>query len=517
MRILLLLACCLPAFCGACEELARLSLPHTTISAAVSVPAGAFTPPSGPPLKDLPAFCRVVLVLAPTTDSHVEAEVWMPASGWNGKFQGVGNGGFAGSIAYAGLGIVLSRRYAAAASDTGHRAAAGTDASWALGHPEKIVDFGYRAVHETAVTAKALIKAFYGEGPRRSYFSSCSNGGRQALMEAQRYPGDYDGIIAGAPANDWTHLLSAAIWHQQALTLDPASYISPKKLPAIQAAALAACDANDGVKDGVIENPPNCRFDPGTLLCQGADSDSCLTAPQVAALHKIYAGPKTAKGKTITPGYSPGAEAGQGGWAAWIVGPEPTKSLMFAFGSNFYKNMVYNDANWDYKTFELERDTRLADDKMAPILSAVNPDLKKFKERGGKLIMYHGWNDAAIPGQSSVNYYQSVVEKMGPKSVAEFARLYMVPGMQHCGGGDGPNAFGQLGPGAGDARHDVGKALEHWVETGIAPDAIIATRYKTGANPASGVARTRPLCAYPKTAQWKGSGSTDDDANFVCK
>ena len=512
MRIFVWLAFAAPALGGTCEELQRLALPHTTISSAATVPAGTFTPPVGPPVKELPSFCRVVLVLAPSSDSHIEAEVWLPTSGWNGKFQGVGNGGFAGSITYAGLGMLVARRYATAASDTGHHAG-GTDAGWALGHPEKIADFGYRAVHETAVTAKALIKAFYGTTPTRSYFSSCSNGGRQALMEAQRYPNDYDGIIAGAPANDWTHLLSFAIWGQQALTMDPASYIPMKKLPAIQAAALAACDADDGVKDGVIENPAKCRFDPGVLLCTGEESDSCLTAPQIEALKKIYAGPKTASGKQIAPGYSPGAEAGQGGWAPWIVGAEPTKSLMYAFGTNFFKNMVFNDANWDYKTFALDRDTKLADEKMAPVLSAVDPDLKKFKDRGGKLILYHGWNDAAIPGQSSVNYYQSVVEKMGPKSVAEFARLYMVPGMQHCGGGDGPNAFGQL-PGAGDAQHDVGKALERWVEQGIAPDAIIATKYKPGGKE---VARTRPLCAYPKTAQWKGSGSTDDDANFVCK
>ena len=516
MRFLVCLALGVSALAGTCEELSRLSLPHTKITTAAVVPAGTFAPPAGQPLKNLPAFCRVALVLAPSGDSHIEAEVWLPASGWNGKFQGVGNGGFAGSISYAGLGVLMARGYATAGSDTGHRAG-GTDAEWALGHPEKIADFGYRAVHETAVTAKALIKAFYGEAPKRSYFSSCSNGGRQALMEAQRYPEDYDGIIAGAPANDWAHLLSAAIWFEQAILLDSASYIPATKLPAIQAAALVACDANDGVKDGVIENPPKCRFDPGVLLCQGAESDSCLTAPQVAALKKIYAGPKTSGGRPITPGYSPGAEAGQGGWAAWIVGTEPTKAAMYAFGTNFFKYMVYNDAAWDYKTFQLDHDTRLADQKMAGTLSAVDPDLKKFKQRGGKLIMYHGWNDAAIPGQSSVNYYQSVVEKMGPGSVAEFARLYMVPGMQHCGGGDGPNVFGQTGPGPGDAQHDIAKALERWVEQGIAPDAIVATKYRTGFNPASGVVRTRPLCAYPKTAQWKGSGSTDDDSNFVCK
>jgi hypothetical protein len=366
------------------------------------------------------------------------------------------------------------------------------------------------------VKAKAIIKAFYGEAPKRSYFSSCSNGGRQALMEAQRYPADYDGIIAGAPANDWTHLLSAAIWHTQALTVEPASFIPPRKLPAIQVAALAACDNQDGVKDGVIEDPSQCHFDPSSLLCKGEDSDSCLTAPQLTALKKIYAGPRTSSGKQITPGYSPGGEGAQGSWGAWITGAEPMKSLMYAFGGNFFRNMVYSNPAWDYKTFSVDRDPIAADEKMSGILSATDPDLKKFKDRGGKLILYHGWCDAAIPAQSTVNYYQSVRKKMGAKDADGFVRLYMVPGMQHCGGGDGPSMFGQTGQGQGDALHNMEKAMERWVEEGAAPKQIIATKFKSGVNPPA-VARTRPLCPYPQTAHWKGSGSTDDDANFVCK
>jgi hypothetical protein len=510
-----LLATAVPILGATCEDLAKLSFPDATIAGAALVPAGTFTPPAGQPLRNLAAFCRVSLVLKPSNDSHIEAEVWLPASGWNRKFQGVGNGGYAGSIGYGGLGALVSRGYATACSDTGHKAG-GTDATWALNHPEKIVDFGHRAVHETAVKAKALIKAFYGEDPKRCYFSSCSNGGRQALMEAQRYPADYDGIIAGAPANDWTHLLSAAVWHTQALTLDADSFIPTRKLPAIQAAALAACDNQDGVKDGVIENPADCHFDPSPLLCKGEDSDSCLTAPQLEALKKIYAGPRTSSGKQIVPGYSPGGEGAQGSWGAWITGAAPLQSLMFAFGGNFFRNMVYNDPQWDYKKFSLDRDSVAADEKMSGILSATNPDLKKFKDRGGKLILYHGWCDAAIPAQSTVNYYQSVVKKMGARSTDSFVRLYMVPGMQHCGGGDGPNFFGQAGSGAGDAQHNMEKAMEQWVEQGTAPKQIVATKFKPGVNPPA-VERTRPLCAFPQTAHWKGSGSTDDDSNFVCK
>jgi feruloyl esterase len=507
----LLAAFAAPAFGANCDDLAKLTLPDATVSSAALTPAGAFTPPTGPPLRNLPAFCRVALVLTPSSDSHIEAEVWMPATDWNGKFQGVGNGGFAGAISYGAMAAVLARGYATASSDTGHKAA-GTDAAWALDHHEKIVDFAYRAVHETAVKAKSVIKAFYGDAPKRSYFDSCSNGGRQALMEAQRYPADYDGIIAGAPAYHFTHLASQFIWDLQALTLDPAGTIPPRKLPAIQAAALAACDSQDGVQDGVIENPAQCRFDPSPLLCKGDDADSCLTAPQLAALQKIYAGPRIAGGKQIAPGFSPGGEADRAGWGPWIMGNTPEQSLQFAFGTNFFRNMLFSSSSWDYKTFTLARDVKAADARIGPLLNAADPDLKKFKERGGKLILYHGWSDAAIPAQFTIDYYQSVRKKMGAKEADGFVRLYLVPGMQHCGGGDGPSNFGQMGNGQGDAEHNIEKALERWVEEGAPPKHLVAAKLK-----GSSVARTRPLCPYPQVAHWKGSGSTDEDANFVCK
>ena len=497
----------------ACQAISKISLKTTTITRAELVAAGAFKTPAGVAMSKLPAFCRVAGVLKPSSDSNILFEVWMPAAGWNGKFQGMGNGGFAGAIEYAQLGLSLSGGYATASTDTGHEAG-GTDAMWALDHPEKITDFGYRAIHETAVDAKAIIRAFYGEPAKRAYFSSCSNGGRQALMEAQRYPEDYDGIIAGAPANYWTHLLANAAWDQKALSED-GSYIPYKKLHAIQEAALAACDALDGVKDGVIENPARCHFDPGVLLCKGEESDSCLTAPQVTALKKLYAGGHNSHGQ-IFPGYSPGGEAEMGGWAVWITGPAPEKSLLYAFGTQYYKNMVFDNANWDYHTFDADRDVKASEDKQTRNLNATDPDLSRFQKRGGKLILYHGWSDAAIAPQNTINYYESVVARMGAADTAGFVRLFMVPGMQHCGGGSGTNNFGQLSVAAGDADHDIDTALERWVEQGIAPERIIAAKHKSDANPKSDLVRTRPLCAYPLTAHYQGSGSTDEASNFTC-
>lgn len=504
-----------PGRAADCEGLARLALPHASITKAESVTTGSFTPPGGRPIANLPAFCRVVGVIRPSSDSDIRFEVWMPASGWNGKLQGVGNGGFAGSIEFAGMSAAMARGYATASTDTGHNGGS-TDAGWALGHPEKATDFGYRAIHETAGKAKTLIAAYYGGAPRRSYFNACSNGGRQALMEAQRFPADYDGIVAGAPANFWTHLLAAASWDLQATLEEPGSYIPAGKLPAITAAALAACDSLDGIKDGVIDDPSQCRFDPAVLLCKGPESGSCLTAPQVAALKKIYGGPRDSKGAQLFPGYSPGGEAETGGWATWITGAAPEQSLLFAFGTQFFKNMVYGDPAWDFRTFQVDRDAKAADDRMARALNATDPDLRRFQERGGKLILYHGWSDAAIPATNTIDYYRSVLSRMGARQSGAFLRLFMVPGMQHCGGGSGPNVFGQAGAPQGDPQRDIAAALERWVESGVAPERIVATKYKSGTNPSSGALRTRPLCSYPQVARWNGTGSTDDAANFSC-
>jgi feruloyl esterase len=464
------------------------------------------------------AFCRVAGVITPSADSRILFEVWMPATGWNGKFQGVGNGGFAGRVNYAQLVAALAGGYATASTDTGHQNSGGIDATWALGHPEKVIDFGYRAIHETAVKAKALIKAYYGEAPKRSYFSSCSNGGRQALMEAQRFPEDYDGIIAGAPANQWTRLLSFGAEIVRAAS-QPGAYLPASKLPAIQAAAIAACDASDGVKDGVVEDPSRCRVDPATLLCRGAESEACLTAPQAATLTLLYGGARTAGGRPFSPGYSPSGEADAAGWTPWITGETLETSNLFGFSTQFFKNMVYADQAWDPRTFNLDRDYKAAHEKTARSLDATDPDLSRFRARGGRLILYHGWSDAAIPALHVVEYYQQVKAALGADRTDAFVRLFMVPGMQHCTGGAGPNAFGQYHPGVNDdPLHDIDAALERWVEQGVAPEKLIATKYKEGVPPASAgsVIRTRPLCPYPQVARWTGSGTTDDAANFTC-
>ncbi len=507
-----------------CEQLAQTALPGAQITSAETVAAGTFTPPAslapwlrGDPslYKKLPAFCKVTAVARPSADSDIKIEVWMPVSGWNGKFRGQGNGGFAGEIDYGALAGAVDQGYASAATDTGH-AADGTDAKWALGHPEKIIDFAYRAVHEMTAVGKATASAFYGEVPRHTYFSSCSNGGRQALMEAQRYPDDYDGIIAGAPANYWTHLVAAAVWDAQATTLNPASYIPSSKVPAIASAVLAACDAEDGVTDGVLNDPRKCHFNPASMLCKSHDSNSCLTQPQITALKKLYEGAHDSKGHEIFPGFMPGGEDGQGGWPLWITGPGPGKSLFFAFGEGYFSDMVYDKPDWDMKAANLDQAVKTSDEKFAGILNATETNLKPFASRGGKLILYHGWSDAAISPLNTINYYKKVELKMGAKETDSFVRLYMVPGMQHCGGGPGPDVFGQYGSSAQyDPQHNMYMALEQWVEKGDAPSEIIAAKLAHGAAGLQ-VKETRPLCVYPQVAKYKGSGDTNDAANFVC-
>jgi feruloyl esterase len=335
-------------------------------------------------------------------------------------------------------------------------------------------------------------------------------------MEAQRFPEDYDGILAGAPANFWTHLLTKALADAQATTLDPASYIPSSKLPVMARAVNAACDAQDGVADGILNEPNKCHFDPEVLLCKDGDSDKCLTVPQITALKKLYAGPSDAKGRKIFPGYLPGAEEGQGGWGPWITGSAPGKSLLFAFGTGYFSNMVYEKADWNYKDAKIEEAVKAADEKTAKILNATDPDLAAFKARGGRLILYHGWNDPAISALNTINYFESVVSKMGGPETDAFTRLYMAPGVQHCGGGPGPDSFGENGAAEGsDAQHNMGLALERWVEKGIAPSAIIATK-KAGGDSGKSVKMTRPLCPYPQVAKYKGSGDSNDAGNFVC-
>jgi feruloyl esterase len=518
----------------ACESLTSLRLDHANIVSAVMVQAAPLKPPPGAwfqlPPTTVPAHCEVRGVARPSSDSEINFELWLPpAAVWNGKYMQRGNGGWAGSIASWELITPLARGYAAAATDDGHSTKVPTpDASFAIGHPEKLIDFGHRAVHETALQSKAILGAYYGRATTRSYFHGCSDGGREALMEAQRYPEDFDGIVAGAPANNWTRHFTGFVWNEMALGGAPGGILPAAKLPLIQTAALAACDALDGVKDGLIEDPRNCHFDPAVLRCAGADGPDCLTAAQVEAVKKIYAGPVSPRtGERIYPGYEPGTEADPAGWAPWILGP-----IQAMFGNSFYSGAVYENPKWDWRSMDFDRDLKLANEKTGPILNSYNPDLRSFRAHGGKLIQYHGWGDAAIAPRDSIAYYEQVRSFLAQfpdprsdssKPIDSFYRLFMVPGMAHCALGLGPNHFGNddipdpaLWP--QDADHDVVMALDRWVTQGIAPDRIVGTG-KIGSDPkdpAKGVKMTRPLCAFPTVAHYKGTGDTNDAANFEC-
>ena len=505
-----------------CENLGSLTLPSTTITLTQSVPAGSLNLSGRDLVQALPTFCRVEGVIKTTEDSEINFAVWMPVVGWNRGFRGVGNYGFAGEINFADMAAALRSGYATASTDTGHRGGS-TDAEWAIGHPERVADFGYRAVHEMTEKAKMIIRSFYGQAPQLSFFEGSSNGGRQGLIEAQRFPEDYEGILVGDAPISATHLLTAALYNTYAL---PPAYIPAIKIPAISRAVLAACDVLDGISDGILNDPRQCRFDPSVLRCQSAESDRCLTSAQVAQLEKIYTGLRNAKGEQLFPGYLPGGEEGDYGWETWIIGDGPGKGMMSMSAQNYFRDIVFENPAWDFRTVSAERAAEIADSKTARLVNATDPDLHQFKAKGGKLILYHGWSDAGIPGTEAINYYESVIAKMGLQETESFVRLYMVPGMHHGFLGPGPNFFGQVDiAGLGgrvdvaiptDPRHNVSIALVQWTEKGIAPDAIIATKYVNDLDPSQGIKMTRPLCPYPQIAVYKGRGDTNDAANFAC-
>lgn len=490
----------------ACAALAALVLPDTTIRAAESVPAGAFTPPGAAQPLETPAFCRV----AATSDPAVEFEVWLPADAWNGKFHTAGNGGMAGVVSYGAMAGALNRGYATSSTDTGHvRGSDGFDARWALGRPDLIEDFGHRALHLIAVHGKAITEAFYGAAPEHAYYVGCSKGGQQGLMEAQRYPEDFDGLVVGNPAHDWTRFYAGAhLWYALATLDDPDSYIPPAKAVLLGRAVTAACDAIDGIEDGVLDDPRACDFDPADLACgAGGDEAACFTPKQVQAVKDIWRGPTNAAGEVVYPGLVPGGEDDPGGWPRWVTGPEPFRSTHYLAADNFMKYMVFGDPDWRFRSWDYDRDLPVALERTGPALDANDPDLRPLRDAGGKLLLYHGWSDADISPLGTIDYYEEVVRTVGGGADAagalaetqEFFRLFMAPGMGHCRGGPGPDRFDAL------------SALEAWVEEGRAPERIVASKVEDGA-----VVRTRPLCPYPQVARWSGAGSTDDAANFRC-
>jgi feruloyl esterase len=474
-----------------CASLRALALPNATITLAQAIEAGPFTPPGeGATARAVPAFCRAAATLTPSPDSDIKIEVWMPAYGWNGKYQAVGNGAFNGSIAYPAMMTALARGYATSSTDTGHT---GNNAGFAPGHPEKVIDFGGRAVHEMTIAAKKIIEAYYENGPTHSYFNGCSAGGRQALKEAQRFPADFDGIIAGAPGLDWTGRAAQAVRVMKALDTNEAARLSPPQAQLLHRAVVNACDALDGVKDGLIANPAQCRFDPAALQCKGVDEAACLTPAQVETTRLIYSAVVNPKTKREVAGLAPGSELG---WTltGWTASARATGLDQFRF-------LVFNDPAWDAQRFDAEKDLSRAEDADAGTINALDPNLKPFIDRGGKLIQYHGWSDPQISPFNSTQYYARVLEVIGSQTrVQRSYRLFMAPGMGHCGGGEGPNTF------------DMVAALEQWVERGQAPDRIIASHAADGR-----VDRTRPLCPYPQIAVYQGTGSTDEASSFTCR
>jgi feruloyl esterase len=508
-----------PLAARSCESLASLAMPDATITLAKSVTAGGFNQTIGSEqdqrqrqatpgtwfngmtivaAAEIPAFCRVVLRITPSKDSDIKSEIWMPISRWNGKFMAVGNGGWAGTLAYPSMGAALSRGYAVASTNTGHEGTNG-DASFALNHPEKVVDFGYRAVHEMALKAKAVAAAFYGTNPTHSYFNGCSTGGKEGLKEAQRFPADFDGIVAGAPSNNWTRLLAHFVWVAQKVGKDEPSYIPPSKYSVIHNAVLQTCDRMDGIEDGVLENPLQCKFDPKVLECNGADGPACLTAAQVETARTIYGSsinPRT--GEKIYPGLAQGSELGWGAQA----GPQ-----LNGIPYGYFRYVVFGDPKWDYRSLNFDTDITFAEELDHETINATDANLRSFFARGGKLLQYHGWADNQISPLNSINYYEAVLNALGgERTMRNSYRLFMIPGMAHCGsdsriqgGGEGLNSFDSIG------------VLEQWVENKRAPDRIVASRIADGKPD-----RTRPVCPYPQVARYSGTGSTEIASSFVC-
>jgi feruloyl esterase len=460
-----------------CEALADLAMQEAQVTSAAT---------SG---QERTASCRVKIVARPVTDSEIQIEVWLPPKeSWNGRLLGTGNGGYSGAMSYPAMEAALKSGYAVAGSDTGH---AGGDLKFGVGHPEKIVDWAYRAVHVMTDVAKLAARNYYGLFPEKAYFSGCSTGGQQALSEAQRYPSDYDGIIAGDPGNDRIRLNVGFLWSWAATHHGSEEILSSDKLRLVTRALKESCDAKDGLRDGLIDDPRRCGFDPGTLLCKGGSGGACLSADEVAAIRKVYGGARNPRtGKQIFPGWIPGSEAG---WTAYFVGhSEPART-------DFWRYWIFGDPKWDPATFDYDRDLEWAESKL-PYVAATDSNLEPFRKRQGKLILYQGWADPVVPPEGTIGYYGAVTRAVGgAAAVSGFARLFMVPGMGHCPGGDGPSVFDPL------------PVLDSWVSHGVAPARMVASHVTAGK-----VDRTRPLCPYPQVARRTGSGDIDDAESFSC-
>jgi feruloyl esterase len=471
-----------------CESLAMVALPNTTIESAAPDPVN-------------PAVCRVSAITThPPAGDKVRIWIAIPTANWNGRFLGTGGGGFAGGNVL-GVNQPVAQGYAAGATDTGHEGGSGSfalDASGRLNW-QSIRNNAHLGIHEMTVTGKALTQALYGVPPRYAYFNGCSTGGRQGLMEVQRYPQDYDGVVSAAPAINWTRFIPQELWG--AVVMNAAGNPIPGcKLAAATAAAVAACDGIDGVKDGVIEDPKRCTYDPRPLVGTSAGECGSFTAADVNLIRRLWEGPRREDGSFLWYGLPRGADLAQ----LWGSRGDPLRPQAFGISLDWFRYFLTQNPKLDWSTITPAAYERLFDqsvEQYSDVIGTDNPDLTAFRDRGGKAIVWHGWADQLISAEGTIDYYTRVQQKMGgPKKTAEFIRLFMAPGVGHCGGGAGPAPFGQL------------QALHAWVEDGKAPETLTASRLdQSGA-----VTRSRPLCAYPLVAKYKGSGSTDEAANFEC-
>jgi len=493
-----LLILCSPAAWPAvtCESLQSARVPSATITATQSITGGTFTPPTGAPITNLPPFCRVALTMAPSADSNIRVEVWLPTEDWTGRYQGTGGGGYTGAIGYGALAAGLRLGNAVANTDMGTAPATGGNGVALVGHPEKWLDFGSRSTHLMTVAGKTLVRAFYGRGPEYSYFTGCSTGGHQGLAEAQVFPDDYDGILAGAPGHNRTHLHTAFVWNYAIPRKAPGALIPAAKLTLLNNAVRAACVGKDGglATDTFLTNPAKCQFDLAAVACSGADAPTCLTASELHTARKFYDGPRNPRtGDLIYPGWPLGTETG---WS----GRQGTTSPSFEGITAWALGADYNPLGVDF-------DSHMAtvDSVVGPSVNFLSTDLSRFRARNGKLLMYHGTADSTVVSQDTINYYERMMsdERLGLGDLQSFARLYMVPGMGHCSGGNGPNVFDAL------------SALIQWVEQGQPPEQIVATKFVNN-NQTLGIEMTRPLCPYPQEPRYTGAGDTKSATSFAC-
>lgn len=504
----------------ACSALAGVQLDDGEIVSAALQAAGSPEPgggfPGAPPrtVTDLPAFCRVVGRLRPEPGSDINFEVWLPKNDWDGRLSGAGNGGLAGAIGYSELGSAVRAGQAGVSTDTGHQGS--QNAAWAVGHPERVRDYGWRAIHLSTVAAKALVARYYGRGPEHAYFIGCSNGGRMGLMEAARFPGDYDGVLAGAPAAVFTEVHVAQLWTSRAQAA-PGAAIRPEQVQLLQQEILRQCDRLDGQADGLVDDPRRCRPDLTKLACGVSASPLCFTALQLEALRRIYAGPHDAAGRRVAPGLLPaGAEVGRPlplGWDSIVSQARPTASpskdpLLEELAPHPFATA---------ESFDFDRDPARLKAALGADLD-VSPDLRRFFRRGGKLIIWQGWADPGVAPQSTLEFRDSILRASGPALAARSMRLFMVPGLQHCLGGPGAGEFGQFTapPKQASPDRNAAAALQAWVETGRAPDALVG-RKGLPIGPPKASAGERLLCAYPERAVLRAGADPDRAASYACR